>query len=122
MEFPSFSEIEPPAASKVSFQKEALHHESFHHFYLPCFYAKLFKKIEPSDLTNKERLFPENCPLSYMIPLLEMTEHHFHYIRETLYLTTHSARPSPLKFEDYALNKDSYPSISRLFMPSETPL
>ncbi len=119
MEFPSFSKIPPPAPSKKAFEKETLQHTSFSNFYIPCFYAKLFKQINPSDITNKEHHFPENYPLTYMIPLLEMAEHHFHYIQETLYLTT-IPQPTPSKIQDYTQNTSPYPSVAHLFR--ETPL
>jgi hypothetical protein len=114
MELPSFTKTPPPALQKA-FQKKTLHQQMFESFYLPCFYAKLFKKIDPSDLVNKEKVFPENYALSYLIPLLEMTENHFQYIQETLYLTTHSIRLSPSKFEDFAPWKEPYPSLICLF-------
>ncbi len=114
MQYPSFTPIPPPSSMKEDFEKEKLHKTSFLNFYLPCFYAKLFKQIDPSDIT---KTFPENHPLTYIIPMLEMGEHHFHYIPAVLYLTTTDEK-TPSRLE----TKHNYPTISQLFRLRETPL
>jgi len=92
---------------------------SFSAFHLQTFYAALFKKIRTSDFLYLDKYFSSNAPLAYMAPMLEMADHHFQYIPDTLYIINSevpvgSNKDLEILFEKYVRGLPSYKSLKSL--------
>jgi glycosyltransferase involved in cell wall biosynthesis len=87
--------------------------------HLRTYYAGLFKKIKLQDFLYKGNFLPQETDRCIMIPLLEMSGPHVHFIKETLYLynrqTPCNDQKVNLKLEAvYHGHLKTLPSYSRL--------
>lgn len=53
--------------------------------HLRTFYSWLFKRISPSDLMLNGEFFEMTGDLAMMLPMIEMANHHFAFVKEVLY-------------------------------------
>lgn len=88
--------------------------------HLKTFYAGLFKKIRESDFISSGKFLQGASDLAYMIPMLEMSRGHSHFIPEILYISNRGAvnvkedRESQLRCEKFIRALDPYPELAAL--------
>lgn len=85
---------------------------------LKAFYATVLKKMDPTDLMYQSQFMPDHLEISYLIPLLEMTEDHVHFIDEVLYLSKAKeldTSPEWQDYENYILQRAPYAPLTHLF-------
>lgn len=85
---------------------------------LKAFYATVLKKMDPTDLMYQSQFMPDQTEISYLIPLLEMTEDHVHFIDEVLYLSKTKGQETSVGLQDYEnhiLQRAPYAPLTHLF-------
>jgi glycosyltransferase involved in cell wall biosynthesis len=101
LDYPSYRQIPlkcKPFPKNIVFNNSYRTHESIS-THLRTFYAGLFKQIRQEDLFYNGRFIPMAWDLAIMLPLLEMSGKHAHFVNDVLYLYN---RSNPLN--DYKVN------------------
>lgn len=88
LDYPTYKQ-KPVMCKKVP--KKVIHNNSFrsHEWvtsHLRTFYAGLFKNVKLQDLIYEGQFFPMAWDLAFMLPMLEMSGKHAHFVQDILYL------------------------------------
>jgi glycosyltransferase involved in cell wall biosynthesis len=113
-DFPTYQIGSCHELKEVSFRQEP-----FTASHLKTFYAGLFKKIRESDFVYSGKFLPACSDLAYMIPMLEMSKGHFHFIHEILYISNRQTnykedRELQMRSEKFVRALDPYPPLVAL--------
>jgi glycosyltransferase involved in cell wall biosynthesis len=121
LDYPSYKQ--KPLICK-SFPKSVIRNNAFRRHawissHLRTFYAGLFKKIPKDDFLFKGKFLPMGWDLAFMLPMLEMSGKHFHFVDEVLYLYN---RSNPIN--DHKVNQTLQDSCANYVrsLPPYTPL
>lgn len=114
LNYPSFTESSDFLAMDVKNIRQG----PFRPQNLKAFYATILKKMDPTDLVYQSQFMPDQAEIAYLIPLLEMTEDHVHFIDEVLYLKREKQNDMPIclkQYESHVLQRAPYAPLTQLF-------
>lgn len=105
LDYPSYKQMPvkcKPYSKNIVFNNSYRSHE-FIMTHLRTFYAGLFKLIREEDLFYNGRFVPAGWDMAVMVPLLEMSGKHAHFVNEVLYLYNRSTPSVDLKTNPFLL-------------------
>lgn len=86
LDYPNFTNGMCDVINKTALEKRGFRKHEWVSSHLRTFYAGLFKKIKLQDMIHQGKFFEMAWDYAFMMPMLEMTEDRFMFIREPVYL------------------------------------